>query len=801
MKELLSHPDKLLIDHLSEVSNIAVKNVKRKEYGFSFLFKNTDDGILIADVVYIAAAFHDIAKATSYFQDYIRNPDRTHNQLKNHALLSALFAFFVAEGYFKTLDGDEIIKQLLSVFIFTAVKRHHGNLENLSGEVFFKEWEDNLHLQVNSIEHSKIEPIIDTLLIPLKLDIEWSKFVEFIINKEYDEKFEDFSFDVLEDIKDFDPKKRLEFFYIHQLIYSNLLFADKNDVILDISIKEIERINVEGQIIEFRKSNGFDKPKTKINYIKNEAYTGALQNLERVFNKYKHNYSITLPTGLGKTITSYAIADKMRKLAGFNNSNIVINIPFTSIIDQIFEVYSEILQSYNSEILLKHHHLAEPEYKPIGENTLNYDKSSFLIETWQSDTVVTTFVQLIETLLTADKAKLMKLSHLANSIVLLDEIQTINYELWETVRESFKVLGEKFNIYFILISATQPFIFTPDEDIIEIVPDYRKYFKVFNRTKLICNNESYSFDDLKIQILNYISENDKDTLIILNTKDSARECFEYLADNLDENIKPYFLSTLITPYERKKIIERIIRKSKKQKVIVSTQLVEAGVDISVDTVFRQMAPLDSIIQAAGRANRHNEKNEISEVHVFEIKELTKVSGFIYGSDLLIKTKNVLKEFNQIEEKDYLQLIERYFQEVRKQSDQTTPKQLNAMLNLDFSEINKFELIKKERKTESVFIQLNKKAKLVWEQFEDIYNNKNLSFFEKREAFGKIKSKFYNYVINVPVPYDSDRIDFDREKKFNFYISELENPSSNYNYSENNFRHNTGYIKSGIVISL
>jgi len=203
---------------------------------------------------------------------------------------------------------------------------------------------------------------------------------------------------------------------------------------------------------------------------------------------------------------------------------------------------------------------------------------------------------------------------------------------------------------------------------------------------LICNNESYSFDDLKIQILNYISENDKDTLIILNTKDSARECFEYLADNLDENIEPYFLSTLITPYERKKIIERIIRKSKKQKVIVSTQLVEAGVDISVDTVFRQMAPLDSIIQAAGRANRHNEKNEISEVHVFEIKELTKVSGFIYGSDLLIKTKNVLKEFNQIEEKDYLQLIERYFQEVRKQSDQTTPKQLNAMLNLDFSEI-------------------------------------------------------------------------------------------------------------------
>ncbi len=368
---------------------------------------------------------------------------------------------------------------------------------------------------------------------------------------------------------------------IHQLIYSNLLFADKNDVILDRSIKEIERINVEGKIIEFRKSNGFDKPKTKINHLKNEAYTGALQNLERIFDKDKHIYSITLPTGLGKTITSYAVADKMRKMAGFNNSNIVINIPFTSIIDQNFEVYREILQSNNSETLLKHHHLAEPEYKPAGENIVDYDKSSFLIETWQSDTVVTTFVQLIETLLTADKAKLMKLSHLSNSIVLLDEIQTINYELWETVRESFKVLGEKFNIYFILISATQPFIFTPGEDIIEIVPDYRKYFKVFNRTKLIYNKMPLNFDDFKIQISDYISESDKDTLIILNTKNSARECFEYLIDNQDEDIELYFLSTFVTPYERKKIIERIKNKSENQKVIVSTQLVEAGVDISI----------------------------------------------------------------------------------------------------------------------------------------------------------------------------------------------------------------------------
>jgi CRISPR-associated endonuclease/helicase Cas3 len=131
------------------------------------------------------------------------------------------------------------------------------------------------------------------------------------------------------------------------------------------------------------------------------------------------------------------------------------------------------------------------------------------------------------------------------------------------------------------------------------------------------------------------------------------------------------LTTLITPFERKNIIKRIKRKSDKQKVIISTQLVEAGVDISVDTVFRQLSPIDSIIQAAGRANRYNEKPEIAEIFVYDIEEYRKSSNYVYGNDLLIKTENVLKDYQIVEEKDYIQLIERYFVEVRKQSDNTS----------------------------------------------------------------------------------------------------------------------------------
>jgi len=388
----------------------------------------------------------------------------------------------------------------------------------------------------------------------------------------------------------------------------------------------------------------------------------------------------------------------------------------------------------------------------------------------------------------------MKFVHLTNSVILLDEIQTIPYEYWETIRETFKILGEKFNIFFILISATQPLIFTPNEDIIELVPDYKKYFQYFNRTKLIIKNK-IGFDNFKLEIANYIKSNpEKDVLVIVNTKKVARETFQFICEEVDtSSIESYFLTTLITPFERKEIIKRIKQKSNKRKVIVSTQLVEAGVDISVNTVFRQLSPIDSIIQAAGRANRYDEKSEISEVFVYDIDEYRKISNRIYGNDLLMKTEIVLQGFQEVEEKNYIQLIERYFIEVRKQSDNTSQPLLNAIKNLDFALVD-FELIE-NRKTESVFVQLNERAKTIWEKYVDIYAQKDLKTWEREALFSLIKSEFYDFVINVPVKFNEIQIDFDSAKKHNFYVSEYESPSRNYNYSEVNFSENIGYVET------
>ena len=226
-------------------------------------------------------------------------------------------------------------------------------------------------------------------------------------------------------------------------------------------------------------------------------------------------------------------------------------------------------------------------------------------------------------------------------------------------------------------------------------------------------------------------------------------------------------------------------------MIISTQLVEAGVDISVNTVFRQISPIDSIIQAAGRANRYDEKGEISDVFVYDIEDYRKSSNFVYGNDLLMKTENVLKEFTEIEEQNYIQLIEKYFVEVRKQSDNTSQPLLNAIKNLEFAHVD-FELIE-NRKTESIFVQLNENAKEVWEKYVEIYSKKDLKPWERDAAFSIIKSEFYDYVINVPIPWDREKIIFDSEKEYNFYVSKIAHPSINYSYNKFDLTKNIGYI--------
>lgn len=796
---LYSHPNKPLIEHLQQVAD----NCKHLVISRTLFVESFEMKQIYQDLAYLMGAFHDLGKATTYFQIYLESKGEIILGPKSHALISALYVKEIAKVYLAKTTLSDFDKGIFAHFTFVAVKRHHGKLSDFGKEVYVQDDKHReLQEQITVFDEQGIQEIISHFSTSLQLNYTFQDFKAYILSKKYMKDMALFFDDNIEfgEYEDLSIHTKIEYFYFHQLLFGGLLLSDKRDVILEDKRSAIKPTIAENIVGIFRKDKHFDLPKTELDIQKNKAYQTSLDNLDRVFSSDKHLYSITLPTGLGKTITSFAVAWKIKNILNLPNQRLIITIPFTSIIDQNFQVYEDILATNDTNILLKHHHLAEPTYKQNDEE-LSPDKSQFLIETWQSEVVVTTFVQLLDSIFSNDKSLLMKLPNLANSIIILDEIQTVSYEHWQLIKNTFEVLGEMYHCYFILMSATQPLIFLPEKEIIEIVPNYEDYFKFFNRTRLINKAQNtISLDDFTAEVMDYHFDNPtKDILIILNTKKHSKQIFERIRDIIDvENVDVFYLSTLITPFERKEIIKRIKQESKKPKIVISTQLIEAGVDISVHTVFRAFAPIDAIIQAAGRSNRYNEKELQGEVYIYEVEEMKKATSLIYGVDLIQKTKNVLKGSSEIEESAYLELIKSYFKEVRKQSDNTLSVYLEAMLKLEFEKVGQFALIK-ESKTESVFLQINEAAVDVWNQFDAIYDNINFNSRQKKQAFSKIKSKFYDFVINVPIPYGTNSIAFDNDLKPNgFYLSTLENPSKYYKYDSEDFTQNTGYQEVNVL---
>lgn len=792
---LFSHPDKPLLHHLQEVASTC-KSVMSSPGLFE---GDRDRQLVLRDLAYLAGAFHDIGKGTRFFQHYLLHPEHEVIGPKNHALISALFVKEAARILLAKSALCVMDRELYCHMAFTAVKRHHGRLLNFGDEMYV-DLKNNtnskdLKLQVMAFDESGISEIIAHFTSALSIQYGLSDFQGYIQSEAFLEDMPEFYEEHFEDSEDFlrlPSEKKLEHYYVHQLLFGALLLADKSDVLLGEHYGQVKRVAADAVQL-YKRRKDYDNPKSLLDLRKNEAFDSVLENLDRVFSAENHIYSVTLPTGLGKTITSLAAALRLRELVGSACRRVLICIPFTSIIDQNFEVYRDIVGTSNSDVLLKHHHLSEPEYK-MDDAVLDADKGQFLIETWQSEVIVTTFVQLFHSLFSNDKSLLVKIPNLANAVVILDEVQTIPYQYWRLVRNVFQTLGRTYNCYFIMMSATQPLLFRPETGIKELVPDYKRFFGYFNRTRLIVNIESaIGLEAWGDEILRYMNQNPgKDILVILNTRKHSRQLFEQLRTAIDPELEDiYYLSTLITPFERKEIISRVKRHSGRRKVVVSTQLIEAGVDISMDTVFRTLTPIDSIIQAAGRANRYGEKKSGGEVYLYEVEELKKASAGLYGSDLIQKTKNVLGSVKELAENEYLPLIERYYWEVANQSDNYHCDYLDAVTELRFEDVSKFSLID-ERNSESVFIQLNEPAKAVWDKYATIYQQPDIDPFEKRRQFSKIKAEFYDYVINVPVPWGKQSIDFDGEQILNFYLSELDHPSAFYSYDASDWSINTGY---------
>jgi len=783
--DLKSHPNRLLKDHLFNVGNCCNEILSSKRLNIEKYI----DFDTLQDIAYLIGATHDFGKATSYFQDYISERDETKRaKLKNkpethHGFISSIFTYYAIREYLLTKNLlDKKYYEYLPIISFFVVKRHHGNLHNAYDEVIdFNEKDDEiLEKQIRSIDFGELKEIYGFLLSKINLDFDCSIIEDKILHSEPVSIYgkQEFQKDYARDlsrkekrrIRNVEEGHTLVFYFIALLLYSILLDSDKTDTA---NLEKIKRIDINENIVDEYKElkfSGKEGKNKKINKMRNEIYEEVLSSVERINLDKDKILSLNVPTGTGKTLTALSFALKLRKRIENKRDykpRIIYSLPFLSIIDQNFAVFEDVFGTVNkenptSDILLKHHHLSDVIYTLKEDEFENVDKDIgkglLLIEGWNSEIIVTTFIQFFHSLISNKNRAIRKVHNIANSIVILDEVQAIQHKYWLLLNKTMKFFAECFNTYFILVTATQPLIFDEARNEIRpLVEDKRKYFKSLNRMKLITNLESVCLEDFKEVLRKGIIQNsNKNFLVVLNTIKSSKDIYDFVKGLNIKNVELYYLSTNIIPKERLIRIKKIKEKNATRSIIVSTQLIEAGVDIDTDIVYRDFAPLDSINQVSGRCNRNfGDKQGI--VNLFILREDKDGRAYyphtIYGSFIISKTKEVFKEIDkeEIEEREFLKLNENYFEKVNigKSGDESNSI-LEKVEKLKFSGLSDFKLIEKDYPEVDVFIELDDNAKRIWQKYKEIKSTDDLR--ERKKRFLGIKKDFYEYVISIDKKY-------------------------------------------------
>ena len=348
-----------------------------------------------------------------------------------------------------------------------------------------------------------------------------------------------------------------------------------------------------------------------VNEVRSQVYEACLAAAEQPTGLFR----LAVPTGGGKTLSGMGFALRHAVVHGLDR--VIVAVPYTSITQQTAEVCRAFLEedpSAEPAAALEHHSMVETNDED------EYDRSQvwarLASENWDAPVVVTTTVQLFHSLFSNRTSSTRKLHRLARSVIILDEAQSLPPQLLDPILDALRQLTEQYGTSVVLCTATQPAFQTikPFADITatDIVPDYSDHFRALKRVNYEWRTDpALSWDEVAD-----IMWESPQVLTVVNTKKDALALLEILGD--DEALH---LSTLLCGRHRSRVIQEVRRRLERGEAcrVVSTQVVEAGVDLDFPVVMRAVGPLDSIIQAAGRCNRAG-RMDAGRVVVFQPKE-------------------------------------------------------------------------------------------------------------------------------------------------------------------------------------
>ena len=351
-------------------------------------------------------------------------------------------------------------------------------------------------------------------------------------------------------------------------------------------------------------------------------------------------FSLTVPTGGGKTLSSLAFA--LNHASAHQKRRIIYAIPYTSIIEQTADVFRGVFKSLGDEVLIEHHSQADAADK---DETA---RSRLACENWDAPLVVTTNVQLFESLFAAKTSRCRKLHNLIGSVIVLDEAQQLPPEFLQPILDVLNLLVKHYGVTVVLCTATQPALnstsyFDPGkglrglENVREIIDEPDKLFDALQRVKVELPPD-WTTPTPWVTTATHLSQEDC-VLAIVNTRKAARELQRLMPSGT------VHLSALMCGAHRKDVISQIKDRLKAKREgrdaqplrVVSTQLVEAGVDIDFPVVYRALAGLDSIAQAAGRCNREGRLADKGRVVVFVPPERPPKGHLEQAAQSLVRT--------------------------------------------------------------------------------------------------------------------------------------------------------------------
>ncbi len=607
-----SHPDKPLRVHMNGV--------------LEGVYRNTN--LRIAEV---AALFHDLGKLNENFQEKLAS--KSVLGYSSHAYLSAhiFLCFYIMNK--SVVDTDWGLNEDHHIFsILTIIAHHHGNLSDVNRLLNSQE----LERFSNFLGTKPNIPVSDFLR-------QWLAHNSFDVN---DDKFTK----VLEkcwripDTKMPAISDKIGFFLETQFGFASLLESDKRDAGNNKWFQLTEQV-------EWAKSKFTDCLNYTLNSLESKSRLNEARTLLRIeaTNKLKqlksHNqriFSLTAPTGSGKTLALLTLANEIRE--DHPEHSVFYALPFLAITEQVESICRESVFEQNPSFVTRidsrtrnyaiEKILAELDTEPRKLEELL--QQSFSIETFDAGFIITTFVQLFETLLSNRGSTLLRLPNFSKRIFLIDEVQALPPRLYIFLIAFLDAFCQKFDSYAILSTATMPALTLPTKGIdpnddprslfpnynvpLELV-DYEKFFQmtVFDRYQIQRIDENINTFTLG-ELATEINQEAESCLVILNTIEDTRQLYRLLCPQLSCKDIVLLNTHFILDDRMQKILDCKMMLQKKHKVIlISTQLIEAGVDIDFPVVYRDLCPLPNLIQSAGRCNR-NKLMKRGQVKFFELHD-------------------------------------------------------------------------------------------------------------------------------------------------------------------------------------